>query len=480
MASETHPLNREDLVLSTKKKEDRRVALGTLVGTAVEWYDFFIYANAAAIIFAPLFFDPFVQSSGEIAGRLISFATVGISFFFRPLGAAVAGHYGDKLGRKAMLVATLMLMGVATFAIGILPTYATAGVIAPIALILLRVLQGFAAGGEWGGAALMAVEHAPVKQRGLFGGFPQIGVPLGMLMATLVLSLTSALTTEEQFMSWGWRVPFLLSLVLIAIGTWIRLGVQESPVMEEIHAADEKDEQVRLPMFEMFHTAWKPLLQGALIFAGNGVAGYMITGGFILSYTTQDLGLSRDIILNLISAAAVMWIISTLVSAWLSDYIGRKKVYFIGFAIQLVWVWVLFQFLDTANYGLIGLGMLVWAIPIGFTYGPQAAMFAEMFPAKIRYSGAGLANAFGAILGGAFAPLIATYLVAETGTTRSVAVYITIVTIVGVIALITMQDRTGRDLSPAADAEINKKIEEIAAKDEDRVLETTFDRGAGF
>ncbi|VEI13433.1 MFS transporter [Trueperella bialowiezensis] len=479
MAPESHPYNRDDLVLSTKKKEDRRVAVGTLVGTAVEWYDFFIYANAAAIVFAPLFFDPFIQSSGEVAGRLISFATVGISFFFRPLGAAVAGHYGDRIGRKAMLVATLLLMGVATFVIGLLPTYHQVGVIAPISLIILRVLQGFAAGGEWGGAALMAVEHAPVKKRGLFGGFPQIGVPLGMLMATVVLSITSAVTSDDQFMSWGWRVPFLFSIVLIGIGMAIRLGVSESPVMEEIREADEKDEQVRLPIVEMFRTAWKPLVQSALIFAGNGVAGYMITGGFILSYTTQDKGLDRDIILNLISAAAVVWIISTIFSAWLSDYIGRKKTYMIGFVIQLVWVWVLFQFLETGNYTLIGLGMMVWAIPIGFTYGPQAAMFAEMFPAKIRYSGAGLGNAFGAILGGAFAPLIATYLVAETGTTRSVAVYITIVTLVAVAALLWMKDRTGRDLSPAADAELNEKIEKIAAEEEG-VIETTFDRGAGF
>lgn len=478
MASEKHPLNREDLVLSTKKKEDRRVALGTLVGTAVEWYDFFIYANAAAIVFAPLFFDPFVQGSGELAGRLISFATVGISFFFRPLGAAIAGHFGDKLGRKAMLVATLLLMGAATFVIGLLPTYAGAGVVAPIALLLLRILQGLAAGGEWGGAALMAVEHAPVKKRGLFGGFPQIGVPLGMLLATIVLTVVSVMTTEEQFLSWGWRVPFLFSLVLIGIGMWIRVGVAESPVMDEIREADKKDEQVRLPLVEMFKTAWKPLIQGALVFAGNGVAGYMIAGGFILSYTTQDRGLDRDTILNFISITAFVWIITTMLSAWLSDKIGRKSTYMIGFVFQLGWVWVLFNFLQNGTMTQILIGMIFWAIPIGFTYGPQAAMFAEMFPAKIRYSGAGLANAFGAILGGAFAPLIGTYLVAETGGTTAVAIYITVVTIIGAIALLTIPNSTGRDLSPAADGDINIEIEKRAAKE--GVIEATFDRGAGF
>lgn len=479
MAPDSHPYNRDDVVLSTKKPEDRRVAVGTLVGTAVEWYDFFIYANAAAIVFAPLFFDPFVQSSGEVAGRLISFATVGISFFFRPLGAAIAGHFGDRIGRKSMLVATLILMGAATFIIGLLPTYASVGVIAPIALLILRIMQGLAAGGEWGGAALMAVEHAPVAKRGLFGGFPQIGVPLGMLMATIVLTVVSVLTTDEQFMSWGWRVPFLFSLVLIAIGTWIRTGVSESPVMKEIREADKKDEQVRLPLVAMFKTAWKPLVQSALVFAGNGVAGYMITGGFILSYTTQDRGLERDTILNFISIAAGVWIVTTIVSAWLSDKIGRKPTYMIGFVVQVVWVWALFTFIQSGSYGQILLGMIVWAIPIGFTYGPQAAMFAEMFPAKIRYSGAGLGNAFGAILGGAFAPLIGTYLVAETGTTSSVAIYITVVTVVAIVALLTIPNSTGRDLSPAADAEINEEIEKLAAEEEG-TIETTFERGAGF
>lgn len=469
------------LILDAKKKEDRRVAIGTLVGTAVEWYDFFIYANAAAIVLAPLFFQPLLESTEGIGALLISFATVGVSFFFRPLGAAVAGHYGDKIGRKSMLVATLLLMGVATFLIGLLPTYASIGVLAPILLILLRIMQGFAAGGEWGGAALMAVEHAPPKKRGLFGGFPQIGVPLGMLMATLVLTLVSFLTTEEQFLDWGWRVPFLLSIFLVGIGMWIRLGVAESPVMQEITEADKSTEQVRLPLIDMFRTSWKPLVQGALVFAGNGVAGYMIAGGFILSYTTSNQGLDRDIILNLVSLTAFMWILTTLFSAWLSDKIKRKPVYLIGFAFQLGWVWVLFQFLQTGNYWLIGLGMVVWAIPIGFTYGPQAALFAEMFPARIRYSGAGLANAFGAILGGAFAPLIATFLTdkfADTLGVMAVAVYITFVTIIAVIALLTIKDRTGADISLAAEADLNREIEALA--EEVDALPVTFDRGGGF
>ncbi|WP_175956102.1 MFS transporter [Schaalia sp. Marseille-Q2122] len=464
-----------NIVLDAKKPEDRRVALGTLIGTAVEWYDFFIYANAAAIVLAPLYFDPFVQSGGELAGRLISFATVGISFFFRPLGAAVAGHYGDKIGRKGMLVLTLVLMGVATFLIGLLPTFDTIGVWAPILLIVLRVTQGFAAGGEWGGAALMAVEHAPANKRGLFGGFPQIGVPLGMLMATLALAVTDALTTEEQFMSWGWRVPFLLSFLLIVIGMAIRMGVSESPVMKEISASEE---QVRLPLLDMFRTSWKPLLQGTLIFAGNGVAGYMITGGYILSYTTKDLGMEREPILHLITLAAASWIVTTLTAAWLSDKIGRKAVYLIGFAIQLVWIFVLFTLIDTQSLGMIALGMLVLTIPLGFTYGPQAALFSEMFPARIRYSGAGLANAFGAIVGGAFAPLIATYLQAQFQTSLAVAGYIFVVTLIGTIAMLSTKDRTGAPLTASADAEANRRIDEVAA--EVHATPVNFERGAGY
>ena len=469
--SQTKP----EIVLDTKKSEDRRVAVGTLVGTAVEWYDFFIYANAAAIVLAPLFFDPFVESSGELAGRLISFATVGISFFFRPLGAAVAGHYGDKIGRKAMLVATLMLMGVATFLIGVLPTYAQIGFWAPALLMVLRVAQGFAAGGEWGGAALMAVEHAPAKKRGLFGGFPQIGVPLGMLMATVALWLVDSMTTEEQFLSWGWRIPFLFSLVLIVIGMVIRLGVSESPVMEEIA---ESEDQVRLPIVEMFRTSWRPLVQCALIFMGNGVAGYMIAGGYVLSYTVNDLALNRETILTLISLTSATWIGTTLLAAWLSDKITRKTTYLIGFGMQLAWVFPLFMLIDTQNYTLIALGLIVLSLPLGFTYGQQSAMFAEAFPAKIRYSGAGLANAIGAILGGAFAPLIATALQAEFQTSMAVAGYIFVITVIALVATLTVKDRTGRPLTAEADAELNRKIEKIAAKTD--AIPVNFERGAGF
>ncbi|MEU5852409.1 MFS transporter [Saccharopolyspora shandongensis] len=425
------------------RERTRRVALGTLVGTTIEWYDFFIYANAAALVLTPLFFEPFVASYGELAGRLISFATVGVSFIFRPLGAVVAGHFGDKLGRKAMLVLTLMLMGASTTLIGLVPGYASIGTWAPILLIVLRILQGFSAGGEWGGAALMAVEHAPAHRRGRYGGFPQIGVPVGMLIATAVLSIVTATTTEQQFLDWGWRIPFLLSVVLIAVGTVIRLGVAESPVFAD---ADGEQPRVRLPLVQMFRFNGPQVLQGALTFAANNAAGYMVTGGYVLSYTTTVLGMDRSTILNLVTLTSAAWVITTMSGAMLSDRIGRTAVYKIGFATLLVWVFPMFWLIDTKNVLLIGLAMLIFSIGIGFSYGPQAAMLAEMFPAQVRYSGAGLSYAFGAVLGGAFAPMIATWLQAAFGSTAAVSGYLFGLTVIGLIAAFTIKDRTGKPL----------------------------------
>ncbi|MEY8038188.1 MFS transporter [Saccharopolyspora cebuensis] len=429
------------------RRDHRRVAVGTLIGTTIEWYDFFIYANAAALVLTPLFFEPFVASYGELAGRLISFATVGVSFIFRPLGAAVAGHFGDKLGRKAMLVLTLVLMGGATTAIGLVPSFDSIGMWGPILLIVLRVLQGFSAGGEWGGAALMAVEHAPAHQRGRYGGFPQIGVPIGMLIATAVLSIVTMTTSEQQFLDWGWRVPFLLSVVLVVVGMAIRLGVAESPVFAE---AEDAKPAVRLPLVQMFRFNGPQVLQGALTFAANNAAGYMVTGGYVLSYTTAELGMDRSTILNLVTLTSAAWVVTTMSGAILSDRIGRTAVYKIGFAVLLIWVFPMFWLIDTRSVMLMGLAMLVFSVGIGFSYGPQAAMLAEMFPAHVRYSGAGLSYAFGAILGGAFAPMIATWLQAAFGSTMAVSGYLFGLTVIGMIAAFTIKDRTGKSLGAEA------------------------------
>lgn len=472
----------DHVVLSSKRTDDRRVAMATLIGTAIEWYDYFIYANAAALVLAPLFFAPFVEQGGS-AAQILSFATVGVSFFFRPLGAMVAGHLGDKWGRKIMLIITLVMMGAATTLIGLLPTYAAWGAAAPITLVLLRVLQGFSAGGEWGGAALMAVEHAPANRRGLFGGFPQIGVPLGMLLATLVLAIISMATTDEQFISWGWRIPFLLSIALVGIGFWIRRGVDESPVFKEIK---EEGEQVHLPLIQMFRYSGKQVVQGALTFAGNNAMGYMVTGGYLLAYTTNPDGLAveRTTMLNLITLGAAAWVGTTLWGAILSDKISRVRVFQIGFVLQLVWEVPMFLLIDTARPALIALSLLGMTLGLGFSYGPTAALFVEMFPARVRYSGAGVTYALGSIIGGAFAPMIAAALYLKYGTNMAVVVYLAIYSLIGLIAVSTIKDRTGQPLDKSAhDIAGQDKLEEDFAEHPEqfeRARAVNFDEQSGY
>jgi MFS family permease len=420
----------------------RRVAFATIVGTTVEWYDFFIYATAAGLVFAHLFFEP----AGSQIGLLLSFASVGISFLFRPLGAFLAGHYGDKIGRRAMLVLTLLLMGGATTLIGVLPTFETAGVMAPVLLLLLRIVQGISAGGEWGGAVLMAVEHAPKERRGRAGSFPQLGVPLGMLLASGITALmTGVISPGDAFLEWGWRIPFLLSFVLIIVGYIVRRAVDESPVFQEIA---EKKQQSKVPAVELFKKHWLLVILAALVFAGNNAAGYMATGGFIPSYATSDaVGLERTDVLLAITFAAAMWFIFTALAGVLSDKIGRKKTYLIGFSAQLLAVFPLFWLINTGSLGMLYLALGLFTVGLGLGYGPQAAWYSEIFPASVRFSGVSISYALGAILGGAFAPTIATALVQATGTSTAVSVYLFIMTAVSIVAVLILRDRPGIDLS---------------------------------
>jgi MFS family permease len=420
----------------------RRVAFATIVGTTVEWYDFFIYATAAGLVFAQLFFEP----AGSQIGLLLSFASVGISFLFRPLGAFLAGHYGDKIGRRAMLVLTLLLMGGATTLIGVLPTFETAGVMAPVLLLLLRIIQGISAGGEWGGAVLMAVEHAPKNRRGRAGSFPQLGVPLGMLLASGITALmTGVISPGDAFLEWGWRVPFLLSFVLIIVGYIVRRTVDESPVFQEIA---EKKQQAKAPAAELFKKHWLLVILAALVFAGNNAAGYMATGGFIPSYATSDaVGLERTDVLLAITFAAAMWFVFTALAGILSDKIGRKKTYLIGFSAQLLAVFPLFWLINTGSLPMLYLALGLFTVGLGLGYGPQAAWYSEIFPASVRFSGVSISYALGAILGGAFAPTIATALVQATGTSTAVSVYLFIMTAVSIAAVLILRDRPGIDLS---------------------------------
>jgi MFS family permease len=436
---------------SPSTHERRRVVLATVVGTTVEWYDFFIYAAAAGLVFGQLFFEP----AGPSLGTLLAFGSVGVSFLFRPLGAFIAGHLGDKYGRRLVLVLTLVLMGVATALIGLLPTYAQIGVAAPVLLVLLRIVQGISAGGEWGGAVLMSCEHAPVGRRGLFGASPQIGVPLGLLLASAVLGIMTAVAPGDAFLAWGWRVPFLLSVVLIGIGYWVRRSVEESPVFVEIA---QRAETTRQPVLRLFRSHTPLVIVAALVFAGNNAVGYMTTGGYIQRYASDPegaVGLGQGPVLWAVTISAVVWLASTWFAGALSDRLGRRTTYIIGFLVQLAGVLTLFPLVNAANFGSLVLGLAFLSVGLGLTYGPQAALYAELFPASIRFSGVSISYAIGAILGGAFAPTIATALVQATGSTVSVTWYLAGMTVIGLLATLLLRDRSGIPLGPDHEAEQN-------------------------
>jgi MFS family permease len=422
-------------------REHRRVLLASTVGTTIEWYDFFIYAVSSGLVFATQFFGGLGKDA-----LILSFATVGVSFFFRPIGAIIAGHLGDRIGRRPLLVLTLILMGVATALMGLLPSTASIGVAAPILLVLLRVLQGLSAGGEWGGAAMLAVEHAPANRRGLYGAFPQIGVPIGLLLANGTLALVTATMTSAQFLAWGWRIPFLLSVVLIAVGLLIRVGISESPVFDEVLEAGERKS---VPLAALLRTHWLYVILGALLFAATSAAGYMTAGGYVQSYAVTVLKLDRTLILLAVMVSSLGWLATALLAGWLSDKYGRLRVFQLGFLIQLAWLFPFFALLNTRNVGLIILSLLIFTVGLGLTYGPQAALYAEMFPAPVRYSGASLAYGLGSVVGGAFAPTIAVALQTATGTVYAVAAYLAVVTLVSLTVTFLIKEPKGLPLNLA-------------------------------
>lgn len=449
MSSASTPRSTPGGPTSSSRAEQRRVVFATVVGTTVEWYDFFIYAAAAGLVFGELFFEP----AGEALATILAFLTVGISFLFRPLGAFLAGHFGDKYGRRVVLVLTLVLMGGATTLIGLLPTYGAIGVAAPILLILLRVLQGISAGGEWGGAVLMAVEHAPHTKRGLFGASPQIGVPIGLLLSSGVLAIMAVIAEGDAFLAWGWRVPFLLSVVLIAVGYWVRRRVEESPVFAEIA---ERREETRMPIVALFKKHTLLVIVAALVFAGNNAVGYMSTGGFIQDYATDPggpVGLARGPVLWAVAASGLIWLLSTWYGGWVSDRIGRRRTFIVGWVLLAAGMVVLFPLVNLGSVWTLFLGLAVLTIGLGLTYGPQAALYAELFSASIRFSGVSISYAIGAIVGGAFAPAIAATLVAATGTAWSVTVYLLGMITIALVATLLLRDRTGIPLGHDHEAE---------------------------
>jgi MFS family permease len=421
--------------------EEKKVLAATLVGTTIEWYDFFVYAQAAGLAFVPLFFAPMSQNNPLLA-QVISFATIGLSFLFRPLGAIVCGHIGDRFGRRGVLVMTLILMGTATALIGVLPTYTLIGAWAPALLILLRILQGFSAGGEWGGAALMSVEYAPVNKRSFFGAFPQIGTPLGMILATGVLWAMTASLGKQAMIEWGWRIPFLFSIVLIVVGAVIRRSVEESPVFKAMH---QRRKESSAPLRDLFKGHSKEILRTALTFMANNAAGYILIA-FIISYGLNVLKMPSYQILLISTLAAVSWFAFTLLGGRLGDRLGRVRTFQIGYAIMILWAVPMWLLIDTKNPVLFFVGAMGLTIGLGLSYGPQAALYAELFPAEIRYSGVSIGYALGAILGGAFAPAIAAWIIGTYGQSWRIGIYIAVLAVISLIAVSTIRDPRGVDL----------------------------------
>lgn len=413
--------------------EHKRVLGGALVGTTIEWFDFFIYAQAAGLIFATQFFNPVAQESPGLA-QIIAWASIGISFLFRPFGAILAGHLGDRLGRKPVLVLTLVGMGLATFLMGLLPNYESWGIAAPILLVVLRIVQGMSAGGEWGGAALIAVEHAPGLRRGYFGAFPQLGVPLGMMLAAIMMLTLTAAMTPEQFEAWGWRIPFLSSLALILVGVFIRRSVEESPVFTEMEQLRERSSA---PLKDLFAGHSKLVGQCALIFAGNNAAGYLLIA-FFVSYGSKTLGFPRPMVLGIMLLGSGAWFVSTLVSGHISDVIGRRAVFFWGYVALILWSLPQWVLVDSGEIFLFALATVILGILLGVTYGPQSALYAEMFPASVRLSGLNISYALGSIIGGAFAPMISQMILERTGNAVYIGVYIAVLCVCSMLAVVAV------------------------------------------
>ncbi|WP_085912919.1 MFS transporter [Pseudonocardia autotrophica] len=402
--------------------------------------DFFIYATAAALVFNSQFFSTLSPASGTLA----AFATLGVGLVARPLGGIVWGHFGDRVGRKKMLVVSLLLMGFATVGVGLLPTYEQIGVAAPVLLVVLRLLQGLSAGGEWGGAALMSVEHAPPGKRGRYGSFPQIGVPAGLILAQLVFLVVSNVTTPEQFAAWGWRIPFLLSILLVVVGLMIRLRVEESPVFALLR---ENRSRSRAPILEVFRNRPRELVLASGSFIANNAIGYVFLA-YLLAYGTQVLEVGRNTMILVVIIGSFSWLASIVVAAIWSDTVGRRPVYLVGSVLLVIWPIPFFLLVDTAAFGAMVVAVVVLTIGLGLSYGPQAALFAEMFEARFRYSGVSFCYAIGAVLGGGFAPLIATALQQAYGTSMAVAAYMVVVALISLVAVLLIRETHHPD-SPA-------------------------------
>ncbi|KAF0646208.1 MULTISPECIES: MFS transporter, partial [Streptomyces] len=423
-----------------------RIVGASLIGTTIEWYDFFLYGSAAALVFNTLFFP----TSDPLVGTLIAFVTYAIGFAARPLGGIVFGHFGDKIGRKKLLVLSLLMMGGATFAMGLLPTYETIGVWAPILLTVLRLVQGFALGGEWGGAVLIVSEHGGDRHRGFWASWPQAGAPGGNLLATGVLALLAAVQSEETFQSWGWRVPFLLSGLLVVIGLWIRVSVSESPVFlaaqAKAEAAAAEGAKEEAPVVEVFRRSWREVLAAIGTRFGENISYYILTS-FLLVYVTVHLGLPKSTALNAVLIGSAVHFVTIPLWGALSDRLGRRPVTLIGSVGMAVWAFVFFGLVDSGSFTVITLAVTAGLLLHGAMYGPQAAFISEMFDTKVRYSGASMGSQLASILAGALAPIIAVELLKEYDSSVPIAVYLSVAAVVTTITVAVTRETLGRDLT---------------------------------
>ncbi|SOZ55621.1 putative transporter protein, MFS family [Cupriavidus taiwanensis] len=427
---------------SAKKQSVARVAGASLAGTTLEFYDHFIYGSAAALVFPKLFFP----QSDPLTATLLSFASYGVAFVARPLGAAIFGHYGDKMGRKSILIITLLMMGLATFGIGLLPTYATAGALAPLLLVLLRVVQGLALGGEWGGAAIMVNELDPEgKRRGILGSLVQLAAPIGLLLANGIFALVTWQVSEDAFLSWGWRVPFLLSALLVGVGLYIRSNVRESGMFEKL---EESHAEARAPIMEVLRNYKKQLLIAFGARLGGDIAFYVFTL-FLLYFVPTKLGLPKSIALNAVLLGAVAQILFIPIAGLLADRIGRRPVLMIGGIGGAVWAFAFFAMVKTGSPALIMLASFVGMVLVSFMFSPLASFLPELFATRVRVTGASLGFQFAGVFGGALAPLIAVGLLDRFGNTMPVALYLAAVCALIAVAAFAARETARMHLSDA-------------------------------
>jgi metabolite-proton symporter len=417
----------------------RRVVAASMIGTTIEWYDFFLYGSAAALVFNKLFFpsfDPFV-------GTLLAFATYAVGFVARPLGGIVFGHFGDRIGRKKLLMLSLVMMGLATVLIGLLPTYAAIGVWAPVGLIVLRLVQGFAVGGEWGGAVLMAAEHGDSKRRGFWASWPQAGVAAGSLLSAGMLAIMAAVMSEAEFLDWGWRVPFVLSAVLVAIGFYIRNRVSESPMFQA--ALEEAEELPKLPAMDVIRERPLAVLLGSGLRVGENISYYILTV-FSLTYLVDVASESRELALEALLIGAAVQFFAIPLLARLSDRIGRRPVYALGGFGLAAFTFLFFPMLASGHPAMIIAALVIGLVFHAAMYGPQAAFITELFPTRIRYSGVSIAYQLTSIFAGSLAPIIALWLYKESGSATPVAIYVAIACAISGISALLAKETKGTEL----------------------------------